>query len=337
MRPRGRPVFPSVATAFTLVELLVAMVVTLLLVVVLAQVFNGTATTWRHSEAQVDAYREARGALQLMARDLSATLEASYAQAGGGADPATAVTVGPLVPTLVLQHNPNSAEVKTYPDGPNNEEVYCLTNIPNSGTSSPGLCAVGYFCAWMPDKDPSIQPSQAPHAYALMRQSLDSNGTFQRLKLSGGGSTPMVFTSLFSQAGTPQASVTQLAAYVWDLRFRIDTDLSETNTPDGNATASPGPIDHSSPFPPGRVYNGTGGPYPPRLPPYIEIRFRALSDNAARQLEGSNSAANQSTWADTGAGFTPAGIYKQVILPNCQQFVLRVPFTNATPLPTPVP
>ena len=306
------------------------MVVTLLLVVVLAQVFNGTATTWRHSEAQVDAFREARGALQLMAHDLSATLEASYAQAGGGADPSTAVTVGPLVPTLVLQHN--TQEVTSYPNGPNNEEVYCLTNILNSGTSSPGLCAVGYFCAWMPDKD---QSGHAPQAYALMRQSLDSSGTFQRLKSSGGSSTPMDFASLFSQAGTPKPSVTQLAAYVWDLRFRIDTDLNETATPDGNATASPGPIDHSSPYPPGRIYKGTGGSYPPRLPPYIEIRFRALSDNAARQLENSNGTVSQSIWADTGAGFTPAGLYKQAILPNCQQFVLRVPFTNATPLPTP--
>ena len=94
----------NLTRAFTLIELLVATSVTILLVVVLVQVFNGASGTWRHSEAQVDAYREARGALQLMARDLSATLQASYAQAGGGADAASIVTTGPAMPTLVLQH-----------------------------------------------------------------------------------------------------------------------------------------------------------------------------------------------------------------------------------------
>ena len=148
----------------------------------------------------------------------------------------TTGTVGPLLPTLLLQRNPNEV-----PDtnGPGNEEVYCLTNIANSGSST--LCAVGYYCQWLP----SLTTGNArtlPHAYALMRQSLDSNNTFLRLKLASTANTPLRFLDLYSQAsagGSQAPTITQLAAYVWDLRFRIDTDLNETTFPDGNAANAP--------------------------------------------------------------------------------------------------
>lgn len=319
-------------------ELLVATTVTLLLVVVLVRVFNGASGNWRHNEAQVDAYREARGALQLMARDLGATLQASYAQAGGGADPASAATNGPAMPTLVLQHYSRyDAAAASDPNGPNNEEVYCLTNISNHGASS--LCAVGYFCQWM--ADPGMFPlgggsDQRPRAFALMRQSLDSNGTYLRMQTAG-ATTPLKFIDLYKRSLTspatvttpPVAAATPVAAYIWDLRFRIDTDLDDSvnGVRDGN---DPGPVDHSSPQ---RTYHGewsSGQLYPPRLPQYVEIRFKALSSLVARRLEG-NSAIDPSTWADTAVSFTPSAAYKQIIQPNYQQFVLRVPLLNAAP------
>ena len=313
-----------------MVELLVATAVTLLLVVVLVRVFNGASGSWRHNEAQVDAYREARGALQLMARDLSATLQASYAQAGGGADPAAAVTAGPAMPTLVLEHYPGVPQ----PAGNLvNEEAYFLTNIHNGGASS--LCAVGYFCQWMPSI-PGIPTNQTPQAFALMRQSLDSNGTFLRMKPFAGSTTPLTFLNLYQRdltgagsGGSPPVAVpTQVAAYIWELRFRIDTDLNDgTNVSgvdhDGN---NPAPYDHSTT--PRRYGGGVANqpPYPPRLPPYVEIRFKALSNIAARRLEG-NANMTQDTWGDPGSD-----LYKQIIQPNFQQFVLRVPLINATPL-----
>ena len=305
------------------------MTVTLILVVALMKIFAATANTWQHGEAQVDAYREARGALQLMARDLSATLQSASvpvptptpAATGSAATP----TTGPLLPTLLLQRASGTADTT----GPNNEEVYCLTNIPNTGSST--LCAVGYYCQWMPLLSSS---SNAPKAYALMRQSLDSNGTFLRLKSVAQG-TPATFVNLFSQAGTPSASVTQLAAYVWDLRFRIDTDLNENDIPDGNGTGVP--KDHTQPM--ARVYQDSGGltPYPNYLPSYIEIRFKALSATASRRLEG-NGAVSQQTWHDAGAsGSTNSTVYQTIIRPNLQQFILRVPFIDATPQPSPTP
>ncbi len=310
------------AGAFTLIELLVSMTVTLVLVVALMQVFNATANTWQHGEAQVDAYREARGALQFMARDLSATLQASYAQTNGTPS-ASATPFTPAMPTLALQHASASYSAD---GGPVNEEVYCLTNTPNSGASS--LCAIGYYCQWMPDLYPPGDPHlpRCPQAYALMRQSLDSNGTFLRIKAAAGIS-PLTFDQLFSQTTAPVPSVTQLAAYIWDLRFRIDTDLNEQTVADGNA---PSPKDHSSPTP--LAYQGTvGASYPPKLPAYIEIRFKALSDIAGRRLEGTNAGVGKSTWNDTGPSFNATGPYRSIIQPNAQQFVLRVPLINATP------
>ncbi len=300
------------------------MAITLLLVLALLQIFSGTQSSWRHSEEQVDAYREARGALQFMARDLGATLQQDYAQAGSNGT----TTVTPLLPTLLLQH---ATDIPPESNGPLNEEIYCLTNIPNTGASS--LCAVGYYCEWMPD---FMQGGHVPHAYALMRRSLDSNALYQRIQAANTGSTssPLTFANLFTYAGTPKANVTQLAAYIWDLRFRIDTDLNDgpSGMPDGNAPTAP--QDHSTNPP--LYYNDTSKPsYPPRLPSYVEIRFRALSDLAGRRLEG-NVGVTPATWNDApGTSLTPP--YVQIIQPNYQQFVLRVPLTNATPLPTPSP
>lgn len=318
----GRAAAHRARGAFTLVELLVAMATTLILVIGLIQVFSATTKTWQQSEARMDAYREARGALQIMARDLSATLRTSY-------DQQLATGTGPLMPTLVLQRSPSTTPD---PTGPGNEEAYCLTNIPNSGTSF--LCAVGFFCQWMPDQATGSAARRAPRAFALMRQSLDSTGTFQRLKAASAiqptppaAAVPLGFDDLFGRTGTgsvPAPTITQLSAYIWDLRFRIDTDLNEQTFPDGNA--SDAPLDHSTPTK--LPYSGDPArPYPPFLPAYVEIRFKALSETAARRLEG-NTAVTRETWKDTGI---TSALYQNLILPGAQQFVLRVPLLSGTP------
>ena len=217
--------------AFTIVEMLVAMTVTLILVAALMRVFTATATTWQRGEAQVDAYREARGALQLMARDLSSTMQAasiplpSPTPSAGGATPLAA---SPLLPTLLLQR---SADAPADPGGPGNEEVYFLTNIPNSGSST--LCSVGYYCRWLPGLASDSSSVAPPHAYALLRQSLvtkradgtlvnGSDGTFLRLSAASQAhpNMPLMFSDLYADTGTnPTVSVDKLATYVWDLRF----------------------------------------------------------------------------------------------------------------------
>src|SRR2546423_13799084 len=60
--------------AFTLVEILVAIAIVVFVVLVLAQIISSAQAIWRHSEARTDAFREARAALHLMARDLALAL-----------------------------------------------------------------------------------------------------------------------------------------------------------------------------------------------------------------------------------------------------------------------
>ena len=177
---------------------------------------------------------------------------------------------------------------------------------------------------WLPDFLPVANDRTNPRAYALMRQSLDSNGTYQRLQQVATQTTTLTFDKLFSRAGTPAPSITQLAAYIWDLRFRIDTDLNDSSSGFADGNAPTAPADHSNPSV--RYYNASGNLYPPQLPAYIEIRFKALSDQAARRLEGS-SVVSPSTWTDND----PTTLHQQIIQPNFQQFILRVPLTGPIP------
>lgn len=362
--------------AFTLVEVVVAMSVSLLLIVALLQLFSATTTSWQRGEAQIDAFREARGALQSMARDISTTLQPSSVQADG-----TSNTAQPLLPTLVLNRYPDAAPPRDASAESINEEAYVLTSTMNLPTptpsSSPGtlptpppstggiqrqtdLCAVGYFCQWMPDIAPTTAAqARAPRAFALMRQYLNGDGTSARIQagslLHGGGGTsatsqtPFSFLDLYERASLvpgastgattpPVGTATQLAAYIWDLKFRIDTNTAvttdgESPAPPSAAPGTPGlPTDHSTPKP--RLYDGSTLPYPSTLPAYVEIRFKALSNNAGRRLEG-NTSVSPKDWIAPASGTQPSAFYSQIVVPSTQQFVLRVPLLNANPAPTP--
>ncbi len=352
------------------------MVVSLLVVFVLLRVFTTATTSWQRGEAQVDAYREARGALLFMARDLSTVVHPVVTKVDGGSTypqppstyppPPLSTYPQPLLPTLALAHYASYLAAEP-PHGSDedlvNEEVYCLTNIVNSTTPatpgaapSPGAnptpapmpsetCAVGYFCQWMPalanPNDPNAQ-KRAPHAFSLMRQFLNSDGVFQRMKALPSNGAPLTFGQLFTRnslmpgaaptTNPSAATSTPLAAYIWDLKFRLDTNLADKT--DGTPTHAP--TDHgdpngnaADPTKKQRVYDGATLPYPGVLPPYVEIRFKALSTGAGRRLEG-NTNIQPSDWRETSSA-----TYRTLILPNARQFVLRVPLLNSNPLPNP--
>lgn len=316
--------------AFTLIELLVAMTVGILLIVILFQIFGVAATAWQRSENQVDAYREARAALQLMTRDLSAI---SFQFPTG---PASLPTDGGIAPNLVLDKYPSPDPARQAGDL-NNEEVYCLTTVPNTGLSS--LCAVGYFCQWLPDV--ARNGAKAPRAYALYRQFLGSGSTTQPGLcdlLTKSATKPLGFMDLFGRS-SPAATATpdlnnvtaapvELSAYIWDLQLRIDTNLQ-----DARGSAQP-PKDHgdlATPPRPRKYTSLAGEQHPLQLPPYVEIRFKALSAAGARQLEGNPSVTRSTWWPANPTAYEP--IYRTVILPSTQQFVARVPLQCAGIVP----
>jgi len=70
--PPANPVNPvKKASAFTMLELLVSMAVLSMLIVLLLSMVDNATKMWRLSENRVDAYREARAALNVIARDLA--------------------------------------------------------------------------------------------------------------------------------------------------------------------------------------------------------------------------------------------------------------------------
>ena len=66
----------------------------------------------------------------------------------------------------------------------------------------------------------------------------------------------------------------------------------------------------------------------------MEIRFKALSESAARQLEG-NTGVTRQTWNDASATTDP--VYQHLILPGTRQFSARVPIYSGSATSTPSP
>ena len=107
------------SAAFTLAELLIATAITGLIVILLGQIFSSASAMWRTGTERIDAFRDARAALQLMATDLG------RANINGDAQ--------------MLKLIPSS-------DGTYAVEADAITPVKNSGKSD--LCAVEYYLFW---------------------------------------------------------------------------------------------------------------------------------------------------------------------------------------------
>ncbi len=194
---------------FTLVEMLVALAVTSLLTVLMLRMFTDSSTIWKQQEDRLDTFREARAALQLMARELASV------------NPAPELAAD--FPVLALQHHWETEEADKA-----NGEVYALASVPNGGRGD--WCAIGYFCGWDAKKS----------AYVLRRQFADSDDTFANLRTALAAGSPqagsMAFRTLFARPGgshTATEEATQdVASYIWDLQFAV---------PPLNPTATPAP------------------------------------------------------------------------------------------------
>jgi prepilin-type N-terminal cleavage/methylation domain-containing protein len=114
------------ARAFSLLELLVAMVVLSVLIVLMLNMVDNATKLWRQTENSVDAYREARAAIGTMARDFQfATVGTNYSW---------------------IKFNLNSGAANTS-FGSN---AFFLTALPSNAQrqdSRSDICEVGYFLA----------------------------------------------------------------------------------------------------------------------------------------------------------------------------------------------
>lgn len=196
-------------------------------------------------------------------------------------------------PVLALENVYTQAEDGG--EGPaNNQQVYALVPIRNVDTNNPAvnssdLCAVGFYCTW----------DSAKHAYILRRHFFASDATFARLQGAGlpGAPAPVNASNVYapSSPAVAPAQDEDVAAYVWDLKI-----VPYESTAGALAANTTYPI----------TYNST-------LPQFVEISFKAMSPQAARQLAAQGAAT--SVWFNTGSS-----TYRYQILPQMHEFRTRI-------------
>ena len=154
--------------AFSLLELLVAISVLSILLVILLNIVQGATNLWRTSENKVEAYREARAALQVMSSDLRNIL--------------------PSTNFAFFRTN-----ISGYPSATN---LAFLTTLPISSQNPASLsdvCTVGYFLAYS-NKSP-VSTTSGRQSYNLYRYFVESNKTFAKLTDSSGPTDVLDFVS----------------------------------------------------------------------------------------------------------------------------------------------
>ena len=230
---------------FTLAELLIATGITAIIVVLLGTMLGSLLNTASRSNQRIDAFREARAALQMIERDFSN-----------------------LVPT---QWNIQTSPVPTPPPSPitrpaayfaleniytdpavGNQQIYGLVAVKAAGSPTPSVgdvCAVGYYCRWEGNR------------YTLRRFFRDSAHTFSALQ----NAVSYAADSDLYNLNAADARNDVIAAYVWNFKVAV-YDAS------GNLqTTYPYICDQSATV-------------PASLPAAIEISFNAMSPQAARTV-----------------------------------------------------
>ncbi len=178
--------------AFTIVELLVAATITVVIVVMLGTMFGSMMKTSMRANQRVDAFRDARAALQMMKRDLASLVRAQPAAYFAMTD---------------LYSDPNTSTTK-------NRQLYALCALKNqppgiAANAAGDMCAVGYYCSWDTDR------------YTLRRHFRHSAATFAAFQANGPGNympptNPGIpAATLYSPSGTDDL----LATNVWNLQI----------------------------------------------------------------------------------------------------------------------
>jgi type II secretory pathway pseudopilin PulG len=269
---------------FTLVELLIATAITVVIVLMLGLMLGTLMGSASHTTARVDAFRDARAALQMMERDLRNIVRSQW-----NPDPFTNPTPAPCMPSGVATTGVTLpaayfALEDRYADPATttnrNRQLYALIAARTTGSSG-DVCAVGYYCRW----DDQL------HAYSLRRFFRDSTTTFAAMQGAGTYAGDSVLY-------TPGANDAVLAAYVWNLK------LTAYDAAGNSYATYPCVCDQSA--------NAAR-----LLPAALEISFNAMSPQAARTVMSVSSSPND--WMDTNAPN-----YQRLIAPHTYQFRSRI-------------
>jgi type II secretory pathway pseudopilin PulG len=286
---------------FTLVELLIAAAITVIIVVLLGLMLSSLMSSAARASQRVDAFRDARAALQMMERDLSNVVRTQW-----NPDPFASPTPLPCAPSATTT-NPVTRPAAyfaaaniwqdandPYSNSNPNAQIFALISTKSGGSPTPtsgDVCAVGYYCSW----DPQL------HAYTLRRFFRDSTATFTALK-------NVVSYASNSDLYVPSPGDDVLAAYVWNLN------ITPYDAAGKSYTTYPCICDQSATT-------------PALLPAAIEISFNAMSPKAARTVMSiSNISAADWMNAVMMPIPSPTPNYQGLILPHTYQFRTRINF-----------
>src|SRR5436190_14827749 len=158
---------------FTLVELLIAAAITVVIVVMLGLMLGSLMSSASHASQRVDAFRDARAALQMMERDLSNLVRAQWNIQTSPVPTPVPVPVTRPAAYFALDKRWQDAANDPYSDPANGNANRQLFGLIATKSSAPGdMCAVGYYCRW----DTQIR------AYTLRRFFVDATATFNVFK-----------------------------------------------------------------------------------------------------------------------------------------------------------
>jgi type II secretory pathway pseudopilin PulG len=243
---------PNRHTGFTLVELLIAVSITVLIVVLLGTMFGSLTQTTSRANQRIDAFRDARAALQMMERDLTGLVRAQQ------------------TPYLTLDNlwlDPNDPTYSAR-NATSNLQLFALVAAKNqapgvAAADTGDVCAVGYYCAW----------DNAKHAYSLRRFFRNSKEIYEAIKPNVTGST-LAYTPP-ATLYIPGANDDVLASYVWNFKITAyKTDGTQDPT-----------------YPAASIIVGDPA-NPGTKPAAIEISFSAISPEAARTMISVSNAPN---------------------------------------------
>src|SRR6266487_845236 len=185
--------------AFTLVELLIATGITVAMVLMLGLMLGSLMSSASHATERVDAFRDARAALQMIERDMRNLVRTQWDIRTSPIPTPTPIPITRAAAYFALKDiyaDPATA-------GNHNQQLYALVAAKTT-VSSGDVCAVGYYCQW----------DNQLHAYSLRRFFRDSAATFAVIQGAGSYAADSVLY-------VPGASDAVLAAYVWNLKITM--------------------------------------------------------------------------------------------------------------------
>src|SRR5438045_2204209 len=182
--------------AFTLAELLIATGITAIIVVLFGTMLGSLLNTASRANQRIDAFREARAALQMIERDFSNLVPTQW-------------NIQTSPPSPITRPAAYFALENIYTDpAAGNQQIFGLVAVKPTGAPAPSLgdvCAVGYYCRWEGNR------------YTLRRFFRDSAHTFSVLQ----NAVSYAADSDLYDLNAADARNDVVAAYVWDFKVAI--------------------------------------------------------------------------------------------------------------------